>query len=145
MTETLTTQLTQYLHQLGWEDYHAAFTTLLQHFEGTELWLDDEEHESLPYCLLTWLAALSAPDAKPMPLALFAIRHWSIVAFRASIADQRWDYRQQSFQAFCGDTPDSDIKVSFHYRNHLHTPGFSLAQAVGFLRKHHCQSLGKTA
>ena len=138
MTDTTTEQLTQHLHQLGWQDYLPAFMALLACFDGTEAWFDDEERDSLPYCLLTWLASLTSTEAKPLPLALFALRHWPVVAFRARIDRQVWAYRKLTFQQFCGDTPLSEIHVWLHCRHHQrkHSERFSLAQAVGFLRQH---------
>ena len=138
VTDTTTEQLTQHLHQLGWQDYLPAFMALLACFDGTEAWFDDEERDSLPYCLLTWLASLTSTEAKPLPLALFAVRHWPVVAFRARIDRQVWDYRKLTFQQFCGDTPLSEIHVWLHCRHHQrkHSERFSLAQAVGFLRQH---------
>lgn len=138
MTDTTTEQLTQHLHRLGWQAYLPAFMVLLDRFDGTELWFNDEEHDSLPYCLLTWLASLSSTGAKPLPLALFAVRHWPVVAFRASIDGQLWDYRKLTFQQFCGDTPFSEIYTWLHSRHHERklSERFSFAQAVGFLRQH---------
>jgi hypothetical protein len=134
---TTTEQINAYLQQLGWQAYIPAFAMLLQRFEGTQEWLE-QETDTLPECLCAWLASLVGANAKPLPLALFALRSWALLYFRAADASKRWDYRQCSFMAFWQQAQEQHIDV-WDDIHRVARP--TLGQGLGFLRQH-CDAVG---
>lgn len=118
---------------MGWQAYLPAFGVLLQRFAGTEAWLDGEA-DSLPACLLAWLAAMAddnQPKSRVVPL--LALRSWPLLHFRAASDDKVWDYRQCSFQQFVGEAGEAGIKVWFSPSRQAYP---TLSLSLDFLRQH---------
>lgn len=118
---------------MGWQAYLPAFGLLLQRFAGTEVWLDGEA-DSLPACLLSWLAAMTdKSQSKPLSQSLMALRGWPLLHFRAASHDRLWDYRQCSFHQFVGEAGEAGIRVWLSPSRRAYP---TLSQSLGFLRQH---------
>ncbi|MBU1722232.1 MAG: hypothetical protein KJ892_00085 [Gammaproteobacteria bacterium] len=131
---TTSNTLHSLLAPLGWQAFLPAFELLLQRFAGTEAWLD-EGADSLPECLMQWLATMTDAEGRPKPLrlALLALRGWPLLSFRAAAQGRLWDYRHCSFSQFVQEAGEAGITVWFSPRRRAF-PG--LCQGLGFLRQH---------
>ncbi|MDD5395332.1 MAG: hypothetical protein PHE17_20095 [Thiothrix sp.] len=131
-------QINAHLHQLGWQAYIPAFAELLQRFEGTENYLETADgqpvtdEDTLPCLLSRWLESMTCDNPKPIRLALFALRHWCVLYFRAKANGQLWDYRKIPFHPFCQaqGLPITTWTASCRVADP------TLAQGLGFLRQH---------